>query len=270
VLAVPGLIAEDDGSVSLRVFPSEAARNAPHPHGVARLLAQLEPLRVSELRLSDRDKLALGRNPHGSVAALLDDASEAVARDLMEAAGGPPLTAEEFEGLRAEYRRRRAPLMRALLLDALPAMETWWSITELLEKGGPTGAALPSRRATPASLTAAYDDIATHLADLMDGRVLTRVRQEGIADLRRYLTALRRRINALPADAARDLARMEQVHRVEDAYLSLTPKQRATPEARAIRADLAELRVSLWAQDLGTVRPVSAKRLLDRIAALSR
>jgi hypothetical protein len=30
------------------------------------------------------------------------------------------------------------------------------------------------------------------------------------------------------------------------------------------------LRVSLWAQHLGTPHPVSEKRLLDRIAALSR
>jgi hypothetical protein len=41
-------------------------------------------------------------------------------------------------------------------------------------------------------------------------------------------------------------------------------------EGRAIRDDLAELRVSLWAQDLGTARPVSEKRLLERIAVLSR
>ncbi len=258
VLAVPGLIAEADGSVSLRVFPSEATRDAQHPRGVARLLAHLEPMRIAELRLDDRDKLALGRNPHGSVAALVDDASEAVARDLMDSAGGAPLTADEFEGLRLEYRRRRTPLMRALLLDAQPAMATWWSVSEALERGG------------PASLVAAYDDVAAHLADLMGDGVLTRVRQAGTADLLRYLTALQRRLDSLPADAARDLVRMDQVHRVEDAYLALTPAQRASAEARRVRADLAELRVSLWAQDLGTPHPVSAKRLLDRIATLSR
>jgi ATP-dependent helicase HrpA len=96
------------------------------------------------------------------------------------------------------------------------------------------------------------------------------MRLAGIADLRRYLTALRRRLASLTADAGRDLVRMEQVHQVEDAYLALSAAQRATSEGRAIRADLAELRVSLWAQDLGTARPVSQKRLLDRIAALSR
>jgi ATP-dependent helicase HrpA len=109
-----------------------------------------------------------------------------------------------------------------------------------------------------------------HLSDLMGPPVLTRVRQAGIADLARYLRGLQRRLDSLPADAARDLVRMDQVHRVEDAYLALSPAKRATPDGRAILADLAELRVSLWAQDLGTARPVSVKRLLDRISVLSR
>ncbi len=257
-LAVPGLLAESDGSVSLRVFPTLASRDAQHARGVARLLAQLEPLRIGDLRLSDREKLALGRNPHGSVAGLLDDAGEAVARDLMDEAGGAPLAGSEFDGLRAEFRRRRAPLMRALLLEALPVVDSWWEIRQALDAGAPP------------ALAAAYDDIEAHLADLTGGDFLTRVRQAGMADLARYLEALRRRIVALPADAGRDLVRMEQIHRVEDAYLALTPDQRLSVAGRAIRDDLAELRVSLWAQDLGTARPVSEKRLLDRIAALGR
>ena len=257
-LAVPGLMVEGDGSVSLRVFPTRAARDAHHARGVARLLAQLEPLRIGDLRLSDREKLALGRNPHGSVAGLLDDAGEAVARDRMDEAGGPPLAEDEFDGLRAEFRRRRAPLMRALLLEALPVIEAWWEIRQALDAGAPP------------PLASAYDDIDAHLVDLTGGDFLTRVRQAGMADLGRYLHALRRRIASLPADAGRDLVRMEQIHRVEDAYLALTPDQRLSVEGRAIRDDLAELRVSLWAQDLGTARPVSEKRLLERIATLSR
>ena len=257
-LAVPGLIAEDDGTVSLRVFPTRPARDAQHPRGVARLLALTSPLRVSDLRLSDADKLALGRNPHGSVAGLLEDASTAIALDLMDEAGGAPLSADEFTGLLTQFRQRRPALMRTLLLEALPAIDDWWQIRQALDVSAPD------------SLAAAREDIEVHLGDLTGGDFLTRTRQVGIADLRRYLTALRRRLNSLTADAGRDLVRMEQVHRVEDAYLALSASQRATSEGRSIRADLAELRVSLWAQDLGTPRPVSQKRLLDRIAALSR
>ena len=66
------------------------------------------------------------------------------------------------------------------------------------------------------------------------------------------------------------LDRMDQVHRVEDAYLALPVEVRSSAEARAIRSDIAELRVNLWAQSLGTPHPVSEKRLLDRIAACAR
>ena len=255
--AWPGLLASEDGAVGVRVFPSRSERDLQHPRGVARLLSIVEPLRLTELRLDDRDKLALGRNPHGSVAALVDDASEAVARDLMESAGGAPASEEEFEGLRTEFRRRRVAAMRSLLQAAVPVMDLWWEIHEVLDTE------------PPVALRAAYDDAAAHLDDLVGGRVLSRVRESGIPDLTRYLRALHLRLTALPQDAARDLARMDQVHRVEDAYLALPAERRASPEGRAIRDDLAELRVSLWAQHLGTPHPVSEKRLLDRIAALS-
>jgi ATP-dependent helicase HrpA len=148
--------------------------------------------------------------------------------------------------------------MRSLLQAAVPAMDLWWEIHEVLDTE------------PPVALRAAYDDAAAHLDDLVGGRVLSRVRESGIPDLTRYLRALQLRMAALRQDAPRDLARMDQVHRVEDAYLALPAERRASPEGRAIRDDLAELRVSLWAQHLGTPHPVSEKRLLDRIAALSR
>ena len=256
--AWPGLLASEDGTVGVRVFPNRSERDLQHPRGVARLLWIVEPLRLTELRLDDRDKLALARNPHGSVAALVDDASEAVALDLMESAGGAPATEEEFEGLRTEFRRRRVAAMRSLLQAAVPVMDLWWEIHEVLDTEAPV------------ALRPAYDDAAAHLDDLVGGRVLSRVRESGIPDLTRYLRALHLRLAALPQDAARDLARMDQVHRVEDAYLALPAERRASREGRDIRDDLAELRVSLWAQHLGTPHPVSEKRLLDRIAALSR
>ena len=256
--AWPGLMAAADGTVAVRVFPSRAERDVQHPRGVARLLSLADPLRLSELRLDDRDKLALGRSPHGSVAALVDDASQAVALDLMEAAGGAPATPEEFEGLLAEFRRRRIPALGSLLRAAVPVMDLWWQLRQQLDVD------------PPAVARAAYDDADAHLEDLVGGRVLSRVRERGLPHLTRYLRALHERLSALPQDAARDLTRMEQVHRVEDAYLALPPESRSSTEGRAIREDIAELRVSLWAQHLGTAHPVSEKRLLERIAACSR
>jgi ATP-dependent helicase HrpA len=73
--------------------------------------------------------------------------------------------------------------------------------------------------------------------------------------------------------AGRDADRMGTVHRVEGAYLramaALTGPRRCGAEARAVRWMIEELRVSLFAQTLGTPVPVSEQRIasaLDRLA----
>jgi ATP-dependent helicase HrpA len=62
------------------------------------------------------------------------------------------------------------------------------------------------------------------------------------------------------------------VHVIQDAYDELV---RAVPPARAAADDLREigwqveeLRVSLWAQQLGTPRPVSEQRIFRAIDAI--
>ena len=74
--------------------------------------------------------------------------------------------------------------------------------------------------------------------------------------------------------AARDAERMAVVHRVTDAYRQalreLAEPARSGDDAAAVRWMIEELRVSLFAQTLGTPEPVSEKRIraaLDRLAA---
>ena len=141
-----------------------------------------------------------------------------------------------------------------MLRAAVPVLEAWWTLEESL-----------STRPADA-LAAAHDDASAQLMRLMDDGFLVRCRITGLPDLLRYLRALERRMAALPHDAARDLLRMEQVHKVEDAFDELPVRQRQSPEGRRMESDIQELRVSLWAQDLGTRDRVSQKRLLDRIA----
>ncbi len=253
-VAYPGLVATSDGGVGVRVFPGPTERDEHHERGAARLLCIVEPLRSKDLRLPDRDMLVLARNPQGSVRALLDDARCAVAHTLMDEAGGSPVTAEEFAGLRERFRMSQSGAVGDMLRAAVPVLEAWWTLEEALSTR-PAGA-----------LAAAYDDASAQLMRLMDDGFLVRCRNTGLPDLLRYLRALERRMAALPHDAARDLLRMEQVHKVEDALDELPVRQRQSTEGRRIESDIQELRVSLWAQDLGTRDRVSQKRLLDRIA----
>ena len=94
-----------------------------------------------------------------------------------------------------------------------------------------------------------------------------------LPDLVRYLRAISRRLDTLAADPGRDAERMAIVHRVTDAYeqavRELPPARRSGADTRSVRWLIEELRVSLFAQVLGTPAPVSEKRILAALDRLS-
>ena len=85
-----------------------------------------------------------------------------------------------------------------------------------------------------------------------------------LPQLARYLTAISRRLDKLPAAPARDRQLRRQVTALEERYAGLA---RFDPDGD-VRWLLEELRVSLFAQSLGTAEPVSEQRVrkaLDRL-----
>jgi ATP-dependent helicase HrpA len=94
-----------------------------------------------------------------------------------------------------------------------------------------------------------------------------------LPDLLRYLTAMAYRLEKLPANAARDALWRAQVDAVTGEYEQLRARMPATgapddPVAR-VRWMIEELRVSLFAQSVGTPRPVSEQRVYKAIDALT-
>jgi ATP-dependent helicase HrpA len=96
-----------------------------------------------------------------------------------------------------------------------------------------------------------------------------------LPDLRRYLRGMLHRLEkapSSPAALARDAASQEVVDRVESAYAdlldSLPPVDRRSEPVRGVGWMVEELRVSLFANALGTAYPVSEKRIRTAIAAL--
>ena len=94
-----------------------------------------------------------------------------------------------------------------------------------------------------------------------------------LPDLARYLRAIGRRLEAAAQDPRRDAERTAIVHRVTGAYRQaveqLPPARRADGDVRAVRWMIEELRVSLFAQVLGTSGPISEKRILAALSALT-
>jgi ATP-dependent helicase HrpA len=93
-----------------------------------------------------------------------------------------------------------------------------------------------------------------------------------LPDVVRYLRGMQHRLEKLPANAARDALWTEQVAAVTAEYEQLRRQVPATgaPDDPVLRVRwmIEELRISLFAQVVGTPRPVSEQRILKAIDAL--
>jgi ATP-dependent helicase HrpA len=119
----------------------------------------------------------------------------------------------------------------------------------------------------------AVEDIRAQLDRLLPPGFVTSTGRAHLGNLVRYLNAIQRRLDRLPHGVEADRQRMQQVHALEDAYDELvralpTARQQSTA-VRDIAWQIEELRVSLWAQQLGTPRPVSEQRIRRAIDAVA-
>jgi ATP-dependent helicase HrpA len=118
----------------------------------------------------------------------------------------------------------------------------------------------------------ALDDMRVQLDDLVYPGWVTATGRRRLPDVLRYLRAMVQRLDKLPGDVARDAERMQSVAdvtRAWDRLLDLPPATRPpAADLARIRWMLEELRVSYWAQTLGTPHPVSEKRVRRAIDQL--
>ncbi len=129
-----------------------------------------------------------------------------------------------------------------------------------------------ARRALPAKVPAAWqvsvDDALGQLGRLVYRGFLHRTPWEHLTQYPRYLRAVALRLGKLPTAAARDRERLGELRPLQDAWLERDAQARATHRTderlEEIRWMLEELRVSLFAQELGTAYPVSTKRIEKR------
>jgi ATP-dependent helicase HrpA len=113
------------------------------------------------------------------------------------------------------------------------------------------------------------DDLRAHFDALVHPGFLREAPAEALAQYPRWLQGMLRRVERLLRDPVRDQARMLELKPFVDALQAARARGEASaPDWQALRWELEELRVSLFAQELGTRGPVSAKRMAQRLAAL--
>ncbi|MFB7643669.1 ATP-dependent RNA helicase HrpA [Streptomyces sp. NPDC056084] len=261
VKAFPALVDAGE-SVSVRLFDTEAEQRQAMWRGTRKLILlniPVNPAKFASDKLTNQQKLALSRNPHGSIQALFDDCATAAADKLIADHGGPAWDEESFRKL---YDRVRADLVDA-------TVRTVGQVQQILA----AWQACERRLKATSSLTlvANVADVRKQLAALVPPGFVTLTGLKRLPDLMRYLVAVDRRLQQMPTAVQRDTTRMEKVHEMQDEYawlLEQLPQGRPVPQpVLDIRWMIEELRVSYFAHALGTAFPVSDKRIVKAIDA---
>ncbi|WP_036921551.1 ATP-dependent RNA helicase HrpA [Propionicicella superfundia] len=259
LVGYPALV-DEGGAVGVAVFDTAARQRASHEAGVRRLaLLELPDATKGVVgRLSNAVKLGLGDSPYPAVPSLLADCRLKAVGDLLA-------EHRDVQGIRDEaafdaVRRAIAPTVPARMVAVVTRT------AEVL-------AAVRAVRTELAGLRAGdtVADASEQLANLVYPGFVAATPAPYDARLPRYLEALRRRLVAARSHAAREAQRLDDILVVEDAYAALCAAQPAGPlpaEVARVGWQIEELRVSLFAQALGTAEPVSVKRVLRAIAAV--
>ena len=257
VRGFPALVDEGE-AVGLQVCGSPAEAAARHRLGVARLLLLALPQPDLLSRLDNAGKLALAGSPYPTVAELVEDCRRAVVLAAVDAA--PPVRARATcDALLADVGRSLEPRMHEVVATVTDVLGRWRRADRTLS-GRAELATLPS-----------MTDMRDQLARLVHRGF---VAEAGPTQLRRYptyLTALEQRRERLDDQPGRDRQQLDRVADLQEAYLhqvaALPAERPPTAALREVRWLLEEYRVSLWAQQLGTPRPVSDQRIRKALAA---
>ncbi len=269
VPAYPALV--DGGeSVSLSVFADPVEAAAEHARGVRRLaaFALAEKLRQARKQLPVSPKLALLYAAiEGFVqAGQSTPAHEHLRTDLAQAALNAVL-ADDLGGIRdaTAFRVAVDKAGRQLFAEAMARLQLAEAILGAV-------AEIKPRLESPLLGWAKgnLDDLKAQLAGLVPPGFLRETPAPSLAEYPRYLKALSLRAERALRDPVRDQARLLEIKPFSDAIDAARRSGRiARPEWQEFRWDLEELRVSLFAQELGTRRQVSAKRLARQLEALT-
>ena len=248
----PALV-DEGSSVGLRIFPTEAEQLHAQRRGIIRLL-QLQvpsPVRYVSEHLSHKEKIVFTQNPHGSIDELIRDCTVAALDHLVPHT--PIFTQTEYSEL---YEHVRAELI-----------ETVFDVTKLVAEILSEATALKKaiKKATSLTTMHAVSDVKGQMENLVYSGFVAQTGYDQLVHIPRYLKAAQVRLTKLGPNLHRDNQLMLTVQDLEDSYdnaVKSLPAGTIVPDAlRRVNWMIEELRVSFFAQELGTAYTVSEKRI---------
>ena len=270
VRGYPALAAGADGKVRLDVLADPALQAREHRRGLAALLAAA--IALPEARITSRwpgaQALALAGSPYPDTSALVADIQLASARNLAAkwaAENGLDVadvrTRSQWDELRAWAKQRHEDEVYRISLD----------VAEICARRAEVDKWITESR-SPA-LLATLADVKEQVANLVPSGFVSRTPAARLPHIERYLRAAYIRIQKAATNPSGDDALAWQIQDVNDkveAARAAAASRAYDPSAAAAldeaRWMVEELRVSLFAQQLGTNGKVSAKRIAKVLA----
>ena len=250
IKAYPSLVDEGD-SVAIRLHPTPAEQGDAMWLGARRLLRLnvAGPARQLDRMLSTDTKLSLVKGHVQSKAEWFNDAIAASIDTVIAEGGGPPWNKSEFDMLVTQARNRLPDLLS----------EVAGAMTELLITIDEVYGKLD--RLTAANYAVSIDDVRAHLGRLAYPGLLAGVGLHRVDDIVRYLQAIARRLDGLVKSPTRDLEALAICRRLDNELAELASTYGPSDDIEDVTWMLEELRVSLFAQSLGTKGKISEKRI---------
>ncbi|MBQ4833291.1 ATP-dependent RNA helicase HrpA [Pseudoalteromonas sp. MMG010] len=255
IKAYPALV-DKKSSTAIELFDNESKAQAAHKKGLQRLILLNipSPIKYLQQNLPNKAKLGLYFNPFGKVADLIDDCISAGVDELL--LGFADIRNEQAFDSAKEH-------IRAQLGDTVVSIAT--QVEQVLSIAHTLHKKMKGR--VDLTMITAHGDIKSQLESLIFKQFVTAHGAKKLADLIRYLKAIQKRLEKLPVDPNRDRLCVLELNKVSDEYNKLVNKipsgMPMPPEIVDIFWMQQELRVSLFAQTLGTPYPISAKRILN-------
>lgn len=276
VRGYPAVVEEQDAKgkpvVALRVLADATAQAREHARGVRRLLLSETALQTGRVtsRWSGTQSLTMAASPYRNTDALVADLQLAAVIALTSGGSGQYGTQPDVATIRdAEAYAAARAFVRTHLED------------QVHQVVGHVVAALTASRNLDAEIRASNSlallntltDLRDQAAGLIHDGFVSQTPPRRLPHLTRYLRAASYRLEKAQANPNRDAELAWRVHDVEEAYQRARAAYAQGPADPARAADLAEvrwlieeLRVSLFAQQLGTDGPVSEKRIRKLLA----
>ena len=276
VRGYPALVAVSPKSADLRILPDAIAQVGAHGAGVTALTLARTALATARVtsRWSAQESLILAASPYRSTEALVEDmqvaAGRMVAGRWAASASGTPLT----EVRTREVFKSLVGVMRDELEDEVYRVARY------------AAAALKAAREvdrvvgahTSLTLLGTLQEVREHAAALVPNGFIADTPPEYLAHLERYLQALAMRVekaSSSPSAASQDAAlsfQVSQAQEVVDRARTKAASLPADPQREALLEEarwmVEELRVSLFAQTLGTSRKVSLQRITKLVSSI--